>query len=149
MVLTHLLVLREKFILKNKKLFICFIKIKLFISKIERNDKPLVIYPLPHSYIIRDLVPDMGHFLEQYKKIDPFLIRPDEKIGQRQLLQSPKDRAKIDGLYECILCGCCSFACPPYWWLGDKYLGPAVLLQVFIYHHFITKNYITLYLILI
>ncbi|XP_012275242.1 succinate dehydrogenase [ubiquinone] iron-sulfur subunit [Orussus abietinus] len=103
------------------------------ITKVMRDKKPLIIYPLPHMYIIRDLVPDMGHFLEQYKKIDPWLKRVDEDgiIGQRQLLQSERDRNKLDGLYECILCGCCSFACPPYWWTGDKYLGPAVLMQAY------------------
>lgn len=82
--------------------------------------------------MIRDLVPDMSNFLDQYKKIEPYLKREnDEAIGTKQLLQSPADRNKLDGLYECILCGCCSFACPPYWWLGDKYLGPAVLLQAY------------------
>ena len=74
----------------------------------------------------------MSHFLQQYKTIDPYLKRPQEQefVGTRQLRQSERDRKKIDGLYECILCGCCSFACPPYWWTGDKYLGPAVLMQV-------------------
>lgn len=74
----------------------------------------------------------MSQFLEQYKKIEPYLKRPSENqfIGMRQLMQSKRDREKLNGLYECILCGCCSYACPPYWWLGDKYLGPAVLMQV-------------------
>ncbi|KAJ8686445.1 hypothetical protein QAD02_022239 [Eretmocerus hayati] len=104
------------------------------ITKTDRNtQKPLIIYPLPHAYIIKDLIPDMSQFLEQYRKIDPYLKRPQEKnlIGKRQLLQSERDRNKIDGLYECILCGCCSFGCPSYWWNSDKYLGPAVLMQAY------------------
>lgn len=96
------------------------------------DDKPLIIYPLPHAHVIRDLIADMTHFLAQYKMIDPFLKLENNAYmpGAKQLLQSPRDRQKLDGLYECILCGCCTFACPPYWWLGEKYLGPAVLLQV-------------------
>ncbi|KAF7995138.1 hypothetical protein HCN44_004610 [Aphidius gifuensis] len=102
------------------------------ITKVIDDKKPIIIYPLPHAYVIRDLVPDMSGFLDQYKKIEPYLKREnDEPIGTKQLLQSPTDRNKLDGLYECILCGCCSFACPPYWWLGEKYLGPAVLLQAY------------------
>ncbi|NP_001161244.1 succinate dehydrogenase [ubiquinone] iron-sulfur subunit-like protein isoform X1 [Nasonia vitripennis] len=104
------------------------------ITKVTRDqEKSLLIYPLPHTYTIRDLIPDMSHFLEQYKKIDPYLKRPQEHdfVGMRQLMQSERDRAKIDGLYECILCGCCSYACPPYWWAGEKYLGPAVLMQAY------------------
>lgn len=96
------------------------------------DGKPLIIYPLPHTYTIRDLIPDMTHFLKQYKEIEPFLKRDegDDFVGMRQLMQSERDRKKIDGLYECILCGCCTYACPPYWWAGEKYLGPAVLMQV-------------------
>lgn len=98
----------------------------------KNSGKPLIIYPLPHTYVIRDLVPDMNHFLEQYKMIEPYLKRSEDldQIGKRQLLQSEKDREKLEGLYECIMCGCCTFSCPSYWWLGDKYLGPAALLQV-------------------
>lgn len=104
-----------------------------FSSKVNPEPKkPLIIYPLPHAYVVRDLVPDMTMFLHQYKMIDPYLKRSSDGnlTGTRQLLQSERDRKKIDGLYECILCGCCSFSCPPYWWHGEKYLGPAVLLQV-------------------
>lgn len=98
----------------------------------KESPKPMVIYPLPHAYVIRDLVPDMEQFLEQFRLIDPYLKRPGEDsfLGLRQILQSPRDRSKLDGLYECIMCACCTYSCPPYWWLGDKYLGPAVLLQV-------------------
>ncbi|XP_011629788.1 succinate dehydrogenase [ubiquinone] iron-sulfur subunit-like [Pogonomyrmex barbatus] len=103
------------------------------ITKVKESPKPLVIYPLPHAYVIRDLVPDMEQFLEQFRKIDPYLKRPgeDEFLGMRQILQSPRDREKLDGFYECVMCACCTYSCPPYWWLGDKYLGPAVLLQAY------------------
>ncbi|XP_012216178.1 uncharacterized protein [Linepithema humile] len=105
----------------------CITKVK------ESVEDPVVIYPLPHAYVIRDLVPDMEQFLEQFRKIDPYLKRPGEDgfLGLRQILQSPRDRSKLDGLYECIMCACCTYSCPPYWWLGDKYLGPAVLLQAY------------------
>lgn len=101
--------------------------------KVKHSSKPLVVYPLPHSYVIRDLVTDMDQFLKQYQEIEPFLKRPGEEnfVGLRQILQSQKDRDKLNGLYECILCGCCTYACPPYWWLGDKFLGPATLLQAY------------------
>ncbi|TGZ54923.1 Succinate dehydrogenase [ubiquinone] iron-sulfur subunit, mitochondrial [Temnothorax longispinosus] len=101
------------------------------ITKAKESPQPLVIYPLPHAYVIRDLIPDMEQFLGQFQKIDPYLKRPgeDDFLGMRQILQSPRDRSKLDGLYECIMCACCTYSCPPYWWLGDKYLGPAVLLQ--------------------
>lgn len=104
------------------------------ISKIDTSDKPLKIYPLPHMYVIKDLVPDMNNFYQQYRSIQPWLQRKDESklgSGDKQLLQSAEDRAKLDGLYECILCACCSTSCPSYWWNGDKYLGPAVLMQAY------------------
>jgi succinate dehydrogenase (ubiquinone) iron-sulfur subunit len=90
------------------------------------------IYPLPHMYVVKDLVPDMGNFYEQYRSIEPWL-QPGapKKEGQAEFLQSREDRAKLDGMYECILCACCSTACPSYWWNADKYLGPAVLLQAY------------------
>src|SRR5437016_3369211 len=99
-------------------------------SKIDTNTgKVAKIYPLPHMYVIKDLVPDMNNFYEQYRSIEPYLKRKDEsKVGQKQYLQSIEDRDKLDGLYECILCACCSTSCPSYWWNGDKYLGPAALL---------------------
>ncbi|CAK9828064.1 Succinate dehydrogenase [ubiquinone] iron-sulfur subunit, mitochondrial [Anthophora retusa] len=103
------------------------------ITKLKQSSKPIVIYPLPHSYVIRDLVTDMEQFLKQYQNIEPFLKRPGEEnfVGLRQILQSTKDRQKLNGLYECILCGCCTYACPPYWWLGERFLGPATLLQAY------------------
>ncbi|NP_001164360.1 succinate dehydrogenase [ubiquinone] iron-sulfur subunit, mitochondrial [Tribolium castaneum] len=104
------------------------------ICKIDTSlDKPTKIYPLPHMYVVKDLVPDMTNFYKQYKSIQPWLQRKDEKKSgeHQQYLQSMDDRQKLDGLYECILCACCSTSCPSYWWNGDKYLGPAVLMQAY------------------
>ncbi|XP_076232758.1 succinate dehydrogenase, subunit B (iron-sulfur) [Calliopsis andreniformis] len=103
------------------------------ISKIDTNlSSKSKIYPLPHMYIVKDLVPDLSHFYNQYKSIQPWLQRGDGKeAGSKQYLQSVEDREKLDGLYECILCACCSTSCPSYWWNGDKYLGPAVLMQAY------------------
>jgi len=103
------------------------------LCKIDDNlSKTTKIYPLPHMFVIKDLVPDMSNFYAQYKSIQPFLKRKDDvKFGEQQFFQSPTDRAKLDGLYECILCACCSTSCPSYWWNSDKYLGPAVLLQAY------------------
>ena len=86
-------------------------------------------------YVVKDLVPDLNNFYQQYRSIQPWLQpRPgavEVTTGSEQMLQSPGDRAKLDGLYECILCACCSTACPSYWWNGDRYLGPAVLMQAY------------------
>jgi len=104
------------------------------LSYIDQKDtaKATKIYPLPHMYVIKDLVPDMGNFYEQYRSIEPWLQPGAPKAeGQAEFLQSREDRAKLDGMYECILCACCSTACPSYWWNADKYLGPAVLMQAF------------------
>ena len=96
------------------------------------SDKPsTVIYPLPHMNIVKDLVPDMSNFYAQYKSIKPWLQRKDAAVNGKETLQSKEDRAKLDGMYECILCACCSTACPSYWWNTEKYLGPAVLQQAF------------------
>lgn len=126
------------------------------ISRIEPDvNKTTKIYPLPHLYVVRDLVPDMSNFYKQYTSIQPWLqrkyvdliqlmyccvnmsnwllhfgYRNNEVKGNAQYLQDVDDRKKLDGLYECILCACCSTSCPSYWWNGDKYLGPAVLMQV-------------------
>jgi succinate dehydrogenase / fumarate reductase iron-sulfur subunit len=86
------------------------------------------IYPLPHMAVIRDLVVDFTQFWAQYESIRPWL-QTTSPPPEKERLQSPEDRAKLDGLYECILCASCSTACPSYWWNGDKYLGPAALLQ--------------------
>jgi succinate dehydrogenase (ubiquinone) iron-sulfur subunit len=91
------------------------------------------INPLPHMYVIKDLVPDMTNFYDQYTSIKPWLESEgnlDKKPGA-EFLQTKEDRKKLDGMYECILCACCSTSCPSYWWQADKYLGPAVLMQAF------------------
>jgi len=88
------------------------------------------IYPLPHLPVIKDLVPDLTNFYAQYASIEPWL-KTESPSPDRERLQSTEDRAKLDGLYECILCACCSTSCPSYWWNGDRYLGPAVLLQAY------------------
>ncbi len=89
------------------------------------------VYPLPHMPVIKDLVPDLTHFYAQYASIRPWLQTNTPPPPDREQLQSKTERAKLDGLYECILCASCSTACPSYWWNGDRYLGPAILLQAY------------------
>lgn len=89
------------------------------------------VYPLPHLPVIKDLVPDMTTFYAQYTSIEPWMKTDSPPPSNRERLQSPKDRAKLDGLYECIMCACCSTSCPSYWWNSDRYLGPAILLQAY------------------
>ncbi len=89
------------------------------------------IYPLPHMPVIKDLVPDLSNFYAQYESIKPWIQTQSSAPSGRERLQSPEDRSKLDGLYECILCACCSTSCPSYWWNSDRYLGPAVLLQAY------------------
>lgn len=89
------------------------------------------IYPLPHMKVIKDLVPDLSNFYAQYESVEPWLKADTPAPASAERLQSPEDREKLDGLYECILCACCSTSCPSYWWNSDKYLGPAVLLQAY------------------
>ena len=88
----------------------------------------LKIYPLPHMPVVKDLIPDLTHVYAQYASIEPWM-KTTTQAPTRERLQSPEDRDKLDGLYECILCFCCSTSCPSYWWNGDRYLGPAILLQ--------------------
>jgi succinate dehydrogenase / fumarate reductase, iron-sulfur subunit len=88
----------------------------------------VMIYPLPHMSVVKDLVPDLKHAYAQYSSIKPW-VQEKELPKDEERLQSPKEREKIDGLWECVLCFSCSTSCPSYWWNGDKYLGPAVLLQ--------------------
>lgn len=90
----------------------------------------LVLRPLPGLPVIRDLVVDMTQFYTQYEKIKPFL-QNDTPAPEQERLQSPEQRSKLDGLYECILCACCSTSCPSFWWNPDKFLGPAALLQAY------------------
>jgi succinate dehydrogenase / fumarate reductase iron-sulfur subunit len=95
---------------------------------IDDNKAPVKIYPLPHQPVVKDLVPDLTNFYAQYASIEPWLhtVSP---APQGEWKQSKEDREKLDGLYECILCACCSTSCPSYWWNSDRYLGPAALLQ--------------------
>ena len=88
------------------------------------------IYPLPHMPVIKDLVPDLTHFYAQHASIKPWL-ETHTLTPEKEWRQSIDDRRKLDGLYECILCACCSTSCPSYWWNGDRYLGPAALLQAY------------------
>ena len=88
------------------------------------------IYPLPHMPVIKDLVPDLSHAYAQYATIEPWL-KSESQPPERERPQSPEERARLDGLWECILCFCCTTSCPSYWWNGDRYLGPAILLQAY------------------
>jgi len=101
------------------------------LKRIEKDSSPMKIYPLPHMYVIKDIVPDMTQFYKQYKAIQPYLQADSVPADGREHLQSKEDRLKLDGMYECILCACCSTACPSYWWNQDEYLGPAVLMQAY------------------
>lgn len=96
------------------------------------NDLPekIVLRPLPGLPVIRDMVVDMTQFYTQYEKVRPFLIN-NQPAPPTERLQSPEDREKLDGLYECILCACCSTSCPSFWWNPDKFLGPAALVQAY------------------
>ena len=91
---------------------------------------PVKIYPLPHMQVIKDLVPDLSHFYAQHRSIEPWL-KTETPTPPTEWKQSREDREKLDGLYECILCACCSASCPSYWWNADRYLGPAILLQAY------------------
>jgi len=91
---------------------------------------PIKVYPLPHMPVVKDLVPDLSTFYAQHRSIEPWL-KTETPPPRTEWLQSKPERAKLDGLYECILCACCSTSCPSYWWNGEKYLGPAVLLQAY------------------
>ena len=93
------------------------------------DKKEFNIYPLPHMSVIKDLVVDLEPFFEQYKSIKPYVVT--DKKPKKEHIQLPEDRKKLDGLYECILCACCSTSCPSYWWNSDKFLGPAILLQAY------------------
>ncbi|KAI5818506.1 succinate dehydrogenase and fumarate reductase iron-sulfur protein [Pyronema omphalodes] len=100
------------------------------LCRIDRDtSKVAKIYPLPHTYVVKDLVPDLTQFYKQYKSIKPYLQRKDAPTPMKENLQSVADRKKLDGMYECILCACCSTSCPSYWWNSSEYLGPAVLMQ--------------------
>jgi succinate dehydrogenase / fumarate reductase iron-sulfur subunit len=98
------------------------------ITPVPELSRPIEVRPLPGRPVIRDLVVDMGDFYQQYRAVRPYLIRHDP-MPEQEILQSPADRDRLDGLYECILCGCCSTSCPSFWWNPEKFHGPAALLQ--------------------
>ncbi|MEQ8967813.1 MAG: succinate dehydrogenase iron-sulfur subunit [Azospirillaceae bacterium] len=100
-------------------------------TPIDSVDGDVAIYPLPHMPVVKDLVPDLNQIYAQYASIKPWLETQSPTPPDRERLQSPAEREKLDGLYECILCFCCTTSCPSYWWNGDKYLGPAILLQAY------------------
>lgn len=89
------------------------------------------IFPLPHLSVVKDLVPDLTHFYAQYASIKPWIATQTPAPADSERLQSKENRAKLDGLYECVLCACCSTSCPSYWWNSERYLGPAILLQAY------------------
>jgi len=113
------------------------------LTRISSGAEATKVFPLPHMYVIKDLVPDMTNFYDQYKSVKPWLqlkeanapefnkTRTDGLDVYNEVYQSKEDRNKLDGMYECILCACCSTSCPSYWWNSEKYLGPAVLMQAF------------------
>ncbi len=92
--------------------------------------KPIVLRPLPGLPVIRDLIVDMTQFFKQYLSIKPYLVN-DDPLPERERLQSPEDREELNGLYECIMCACCTTACPSFWWNPDKFVGPAGLLAAY------------------
>ncbi len=98
-----------------------------YISEVKGDVK---VYPLPHMPVVKDLVPDLTHAYAQHASIEPWLKTTTPPPG-RERLQTPEDREKLDGLWECILCFCCATSCPSYWWNGERYLGPAILLQAY------------------
>ncbi len=100
------------------------------ITKLAELKEPVVLRPLPGLPVIRDLIVDMTQFFKQYHSIKPYLIN-DDPVPEKERLQSPKEREELDGLYECILCACCSTSCPSFWWNPDKFVGPAGLLQAY------------------
>ena len=101
------------------------------LKPIDECKKEVKVYPLPHMPVVKDLVPDLTHVYAQYASIEPWIKTETQPPASGERLQSPEEREKLDGLWECILCFCCSTACPSYWWNGDRYLGPAVLLQAY------------------
>ncbi|WP_313048674.1 succinate dehydrogenase iron-sulfur subunit [Atlantibacter subterraneus] len=101
------------------------------ISALGNGKQKIVIRPLPGLPVVRDLVVDMGQFYTQYEKIKPYLLNNGQNLPAREHLQMPEQREKLDGLYECILCACCSTSCPSFWWNPDKFIGPAGLLAAY------------------
>ena len=100
------------------------------ITPLAELKEPITIRPLPGLPVIRDLVVDMSQFFKQYRSVKPYLMS-DDPVPLKERRQSPVDREELDGLYECILCACCSTSCPSFWWNPDKFVGPAGLLQAY------------------
>lgn len=100
-------------------------------SAIDSYPDTIKIFPLPHMSVVKDLVADMTHFYAQYASIKPWLESQTPAPADSERLQSKEERVVLDGLYECVLCACCSTSCPSYWWNSDRYLGPAILLQAY------------------
>ncbi|MFL6646379.1 MAG: succinate dehydrogenase iron-sulfur subunit [Sulfurifustis sp.] len=100
------------------------------ITRVTEVKQPVVLRPLPGRPVIRDLVVDLSLFFKQYEAATPYLVNHDP-LPERERLQAPEDRERLDGLYECILCACCSTQCPPWWWNPNSYLGPAALLWAY------------------
>ena len=100
------------------------------ITRVSDLKAPVEVRPFPGRPVIRDLVVDMAQFYEQYKSVEPWLKRK-EPTPEQEVLQSPEERDKLDGLYECIMCGCCSTFCPSFWWNPEKFLGPQALLTAY------------------
>jgi succinate dehydrogenase / fumarate reductase iron-sulfur subunit len=100
------------------------------VTNLKTLKEPVTLCPLPGLPVIRDLIVDMSQFFKQYHSIKPYLVN-DEPPPERERTQSPEDRERLDGLYECILCACCSTACPSFWWNPDKFVGPAGLLAAY------------------
>jgi len=100
-------------------------------TAIDEFNNDIAIYPLPHMPVVKDLIPDLTHFYAQYASIKPWMQSQSAPPPDTERLQSREERAELDGLYECILCACCSTSCPSYWWNSDRYLGPAILLQAY------------------
>jgi succinate dehydrogenase / fumarate reductase iron-sulfur subunit len=101
------------------------------LKAIEDIEGAVRIYPLPHMPVVKDLVPDLTHVIAQYQSIRPWLQTASPPPPDRERRQSIEEREQLDGLWECILCFCCTTSCPSYWWNGERYLGPAVLLQAY------------------
>jgi succinate dehydrogenase / fumarate reductase iron-sulfur subunit len=100
------------------------------ITPLAELKEPVEVRPFPGRPVIRDLVVDMNQFYHQYQSVEPWLERK-EPLPEQEILQSPEERDRLDGLYECILCGCCSTSCPSFWWNPEKYLGPQALLSAY------------------
>jgi succinate dehydrogenase / fumarate reductase iron-sulfur subunit len=100
------------------------------VTRLAGLKEPVELRPLPGLPVIRDLIVDMSQFFKQYQSVKPYLVN-DEPAPDKERLQSPEERAELDGLYECILCACCTTACPSFWWNPDKFVGPAGLLQAY------------------